>query len=544
MSNAGVVYSTIQAFKGLESPAVVLVDLEPRADHDSDAMLYVGMTRARTRLVMLLPESARSEIARREPQQPYRFAVVMQTMSEIHRVRDHVMNSLRRELVGPDPGRPAVQWGGPGSPLNGEEILRPQDRPKMRYGAGILFPNGMTYSGLLDEVADRPASDAADGDTPDPESEDGSDDPAGDADDEVPVFNSFVPSSMGVSFLSDSRDGLVIEARWATYHPEHLEGYVGARDGADLWFRSPHIEEKTIAPAGDGPLQQCRKPLADGAGPALAIVDRPWAGGMRLYTVTLINTRSAARIEDTDCFFQCGLTIRPQGKSRICPYPSPPDADLDPEERSLKLLYRHRPTFAVGHGCAADWTEADGLVTDVRTETLPLFTQHPILPRDALDGANLSMLDLSRAADSRCSRVLPCAFEAIQGLDPTAALGRRRRRACRRNSRRPPIGIWTTARRAFPAMLAGADVLESNVEAMTAFRWMNFAMVQQRSHYGLSADKEKRRAWVPGPSWVAVPERPFVNPEYPATVAWRPFPARLHPDEPAEHGRHHPGGPR
>jgi hypothetical protein len=65
-STTAVVYSTIQAFKGLESPAVVLVDLEPTAGHDTDALLYVGMTRARTRLMMILPEAARGEIARRE----------------------------------------------------------------------------------------------------------------------------------------------------------------------------------------------------------------------------------------------------------------------------------------------------------------------------------------------------------------------------------------------------------------------------------------------------------------------------------------------
>lgn len=66
LRTAGVIYSTIQAFKGLESPAVVLVDLEPRPDHDTDALLYVGMTRARTRLIMILPENCRAEIARRE----------------------------------------------------------------------------------------------------------------------------------------------------------------------------------------------------------------------------------------------------------------------------------------------------------------------------------------------------------------------------------------------------------------------------------------------------------------------------------------------
>ena len=63
---AGVIYSTIQAFKGLESPAVVLVDLEPQPNHATDALLYVGMTRARARLIMVLPETAREEITRRE----------------------------------------------------------------------------------------------------------------------------------------------------------------------------------------------------------------------------------------------------------------------------------------------------------------------------------------------------------------------------------------------------------------------------------------------------------------------------------------------
>lgn len=65
-TTAGIVYSTIQAFKGLESPAVILVDLDLKSDQYTDSLLYVGMTRARTRLVMLLPDVARDEVARRE----------------------------------------------------------------------------------------------------------------------------------------------------------------------------------------------------------------------------------------------------------------------------------------------------------------------------------------------------------------------------------------------------------------------------------------------------------------------------------------------
>src|ERR1700693_855206 len=48
-------------------------------------------------------------------------------------VRSEIVDFLHRELIGPDPGLPAQQ-------LNREEILRPQDPPRLRYSAGVLFP--------------------------------------------------------------------------------------------------------------------------------------------------------------------------------------------------------------------------------------------------------------------------------------------------------------------------------------------------------------------------------------------------------------------
>lgn len=47
-------YATIQAFKGLEAPAVVLTDLDEKLVPGFDALLYVGLTRATDRLVALM----------------------------------------------------------------------------------------------------------------------------------------------------------------------------------------------------------------------------------------------------------------------------------------------------------------------------------------------------------------------------------------------------------------------------------------------------------------------------------------------------------
>lgn len=51
-------YSTIQAFKGLEAPAVVVTDLDEAMTTDNfDSLLYVGLTRATDRLVGLIEAS-------------------------------------------------------------------------------------------------------------------------------------------------------------------------------------------------------------------------------------------------------------------------------------------------------------------------------------------------------------------------------------------------------------------------------------------------------------------------------------------------------
>ena len=57
-----VLFSTIHSFKGLESPVVVLVDLD-RLDYDQRMnLLYIGMTRARGALYMVVSDKARKTI--------------------------------------------------------------------------------------------------------------------------------------------------------------------------------------------------------------------------------------------------------------------------------------------------------------------------------------------------------------------------------------------------------------------------------------------------------------------------------------------------
>lgn len=54
-------FATIHAYKGLEAPVVILTDIDKLTGERAQALLYIGMSRARLRLVLLVHESCRKE---------------------------------------------------------------------------------------------------------------------------------------------------------------------------------------------------------------------------------------------------------------------------------------------------------------------------------------------------------------------------------------------------------------------------------------------------------------------------------------------------
>jgi hypothetical protein len=453
-------------------------------------------------------------------------------------VRDHMIASLRSELVGPSPGYPFVQ-------LNGEEILRPQDPPRYRYACGILFPRGVTYSGSLDATEDEAGIDAAEavsskvepGETDDPIDTSGEDIAATDAsadstpdiDTEPDASSMFVPSTMGISFLADISGGLRIEASWGTYQKREIDGYpgvLGQQDPpkkqwkAEPWFRAPGKASLTLT-RKEFETPRWRKELtASGSNSVLSldIVSRAW-GGKRLVTITLMNLSEKSKPVNEKCFFQCGFSVHPEVGSRIDPYPGRPESLQDPEERSLSLLYRHRPNYAIGHGCSADWKLEEGIVREVRTEVLPVFEQAPILPRETIEGVQLSMKMLSERPDSEvidaCTALAAAYRTWIEEREKEASsdpsLSSELKAAAKSH--------MDSCRECLARIEKGTGILQTNADAMEAFRLMNRAMVQQRDHYALSVGD---RGWTEGPTGSHVPERPYVPPAY-SDTKWRPF---------------------
>lgn len=347
--------------------------------------------------------------------------------------RKWLLSRLRAEVVGPDPAGdpvmpldpgnlPRMTWDEfrkPKKQVNGEEILW-QDPPGKRYGAGILYPSGARQA----EVAEQTDSELAASDAgPAPEPDDGQlannetlqsrgSRQIDDSEDyDVTLANAFHPSAMGLSFLADplrEPSGFRVELACvgrlgrdefceqdaARYRKAKLKvGDSEERErGRYVWLRTPirdgqgnrpFIDLVPEAVLGRGVVSR-RFPLPNAEGLELVVVSRPWPvdypeARQRLLTVSLVNRLPADKGEiDSRCVFQSGLRIRGRGNGKwIIPYPERAMTATDEsvpvsEETINRLLYREYPTYAIGHGCAADWAgnPLDGL-GEIWTDVLP-----------------------------------------------------------------------------------------------------------------------------------------------------------------------------
>ena len=451
-------------------------------------------------------------------------------------LRQDIVDFLRRELVGPDPGFPAIQ-------LNGEEILRSQDPPRMRYSAGVLFPT-RTMIEEQDNAGELDTDDDEDGDgegsslTLDGGAETADDadpDPAVEAEPELTALtdrdinraNEYLPSAMGLSALARIGDRLCVRVQAATYVERELVGATKKRARRIGYWRLPFevdvvfTREELCGPE----TVTARKPVCRGDEPCgmeVSVVSRPrpYANDTRLVTFALVNTTvGRSRVpQDEECFYQCGFSVfDPDSDLTFQAYPDDAVGLTDEDDASMRLLYHHRLPFAVGHGCAPNWSDVKGeAVARVWTETLAVAQTTQMIPtsgdglsmRELASGDQRVVLDTCRSITVAYRAWIEDTEQTIDGEDgPPAALrgtALRHTADCRECLRRIEEGIAT---------------LETDSYAFGAFRLMNRAMLMQHLHYERSVTQT--RAWTGRGGTL---ERRFDPPDHESSErSWYPF---------------------
>ncbi|MCA0437606.1 MAG: helicase [Actinobacteria bacterium] len=276
-------------------------------------------------------------------------------------LQEEALAHLRSAYVGPE--------GGPT-----ETSL---NQPHRQYVVGILFPIELGRGEPTSANAAGEDDLAASADVEEGDVEEGGTD--------VPLAEDWRPSSVAVSFVVDSPI-VDVDLGCGTY--EQVRG-----DGPPRWTRTPHELSGLTLSRNAPPLQETvgRVPIQIGA---------RWReyGDAWLVTVHVRVTAQStgdAREDIPLMLFQVALTVRAVGGSRFLEYDTTRRFDTDPEAAEIRLRYRERKVFAVGHGMASDWEIEDGRCTKVWLTAVPAFVVPAVETTAFKDGApEAAALDL------------------------------------------------------------------------------------------------------------------------------------------------------
>jgi hypothetical protein len=453
-------------------------------------------------------------------------------------VRAGLLDFLRRELIGPDP---RVEHCGFNA---GEEILRPQDPPRLRYSAGVLFPERARIAEA--ETASKEEAEAAESGPPEGEGpEDLTEDGVGadaetNTEQEVNRANDFLPSAMGLTALVRMSGGLKVFVRAGRYERKAQEG-LGKVDKEGNW--QPHHWRRAVLPPPVDidcsdlmtSARVTKEYALDSGDPALKLAmhvfSRPYAragsaSDERIVTFTLINRTemSGKSPRDTECFFQSEFSVNgSEGEASFLEYPDRTSLVDDDEEQSLRLLHRNEKTFAIGHGCAATWRDTDAVsVEGIGTDALPAYEIKPVLPRE-LPGLALKMRVLADVQDpaglSMCAELAAAYLSWIEEQERTID-----HEEFPSEYRATARGHLVRCRECHQRILSGIRLVRTDDNVRKAFAWMNRAMLLQQLHYDLASNH--RRTWEPTSGGLSL-EREYKAPDPerppPGKGRWRAF---------------------
>ena len=388
-------------------------------------------------------------------------------------------------------------------------------RPTIRYGVGVLYPalppagTGGAADATRDAVAqamEQKIADAAivpglSADEPQEPQALGWEGSAGrmgatadDSDFDLSGANERRPTAMGISFLLavQPQAGLRIEVEGGRYEQVRIDLPGGVQ--RTWWKRVPVKAVWQLSPGQLRQVPHLHRELTaeteestglEGLDLRLTANLRHHSGGT-MTTVALVNrTAPGTKAMDAACLFQTAITATPQD-SWLTAYPENIEDGAHPDDASFRLIYRHARTYAIGHGCSADWAAPDGQGRSgwAKADPLPEYETPSITPDIVVDGTPLtvSMAQLAGTSPGRLAqleRVLAeyQAWIAEKQAEVAAFVGEFQTTAQRHIN---------DCSRALHRMREGLELVrDPESDIGLAFRLANAAMLRQQLRSGL-----------------------------------------------------------
>lgn len=280
-----------------------------------------------------------------------------------------VLGHLRAAYVGPEGGD--------------DEIV--ENMPNRQYAVGMLFPQGAVDHAQSEELAQTDDADSdAEIETTGEVEERGA---------AVPISEEWRPSSVAISFVTDQPSAFVNLAG-GTY--KAVDG-----DGPPRWQRRSFAFERLAVQRGEGPYALMANQVE-------VQVGSRWRNYGAVYLATVFvrvmeTSTDDDRLDISKMLYQVALSVLPADGARFLEYDPSQSFDVDEESAELRLRYRERKVYAVGHGMAADWRIEDDTCTSLWLDPVPSFVVPAVETRKfkedvpevkALSLAHLARLDV------------------------------------------------------------------------------------------------------------------------------------------------------
>jgi hypothetical protein len=289
--------------------------------------------------------------------------------------RDLAITRIESELFGPAGGADEVVTG----------------RPYWRYLSGTLFPQAAAAEALQED-----------------DEQDGQGSSGDDAHSDTSVAMAYdaLPSSMGISFYVSGAKRIEVLVEGARYVP--------IESSRDKWRRealgttaNPTVGGFAVPAAGRRDSSECS--LWDGRA-KLSALFRPCGAG-HLVTISLVNAQAAGGAPPAQqvqqMLFQCRFRAA-CSSGQIGEYPTVARRARHEEDDEMRLAYRRRKTYGIGHGCAATWDEEKFPVNTIAATPLPSYQVYGLTTEIELGEGARRSLRIQWLADQRTPRADLC----------------------------------------------------------------------------------------------------------------------------------------
>lgn len=416
----------------------------------------------------------------------------MSVIDQQEQIRSTLVERLRRDLLGPS---------SPDEELIQDRETGTGDTPLGRYLLGILYPGDSPVTPEEDDSA----------------SEGSDDDELNGPEARVQVTGVPRPASIGMSFaLAGEIKQVAVKFRYGLYTRTEVSTSIGAdNDSRETQTTKPKISWQRA--------QQETSVVLDIEESEPGFVDMPGKArgewlcrsdvDNRVISIFLRNMRDSESFPDTpeNCIYQPEIIAQGIGEGAA---PVVHRASLkkrafdEPDHESYRLLYRDKPQFAVGHGCATSWDNHEcppGRARLVRTELLPSCE---VIPIEARSSAGVHDLEMDRLASLEDGNAVVAMLRPLL-TEYELWIGQKRIEI----ASLPPT-LHTRAeehigecQEALDRMYEGLELLRVEPVVLEAFKFANQAMKLQRQRSVESSNlrtKGKRIFTGTPPAW-----RPF-----------------------------------